>query len=111
MAYATDYKNISPVELAARLEQDATVRLIDVREREEYEIAHIEQAELLPLSRFHEWADALDPDDEIVVMCHHGIRSAHVCAQLTRAGFTRVSNLDGGIDLWSTSVDRRVPRY
>lgn len=106
-----NYKTILPAELAARLEQADPVRLIDVREREEHDLARIEQAELLPLSRFHEWAGALDADDEIVVLCHHGIRSAHVCAALAQAGFKRLSNLLGGIDAWSTEVDPRVPRY
>lgn len=106
-----NYKTILPAELAVRLEQADPVRLIDVREREEHDLARIEQAELLPLSRFHAWAGALDSDDEIVVLCHHGIRSAHVCAALARAGFKRLSNLAGGIDAWSTEVDPRVPRY
>jgi rhodanese-related sulfurtransferase len=105
------YKNISPVELAARLESGEPLRLIDVREREEYELARIEAAELLPLSRFQEWAGALSPDDEIIVMCHHGIRSAHVCVALAHAGFKRLLNLSGGIDAWSVEVDPELPRY
>ena len=105
------YKNILPAELAARLESDEPLRLIDVREREEYELARIKGAELLPLSRFQEWAGGLDPEDEIVVMCHHGIRSSHVCVALAHAGFERLSNLSGGIDAWSMEVDPEVPRY
>ena len=85
--------------------------LIDVREPEEFELARVEGAELLPLSRFREWAGVLDPARETVVMCHHGIRSAQVCAVLARQGFTRLHNLSGGIDRWSAEVDRRVPRY
>lgn len=111
MTQVRNYENISPTELAARLEGESRARLIDVREHEEYEIARIERAELLPLSRFREWAGALDPDDEIVVMCHHGVRSAHVCAVLAEAGFKKLLNLAGGIDAWSTEVDANVPRY
>ena len=74
-------------------------------------VARVEGAELLPLSRFAEWAGALDPDEELVVMCHHGIRSGHVCAHFARKGFTKLHNLAGGIDRWSTEVDRSVPRY
>jgi rhodanese-related sulfurtransferase len=87
------------------------VLIIDVREAEEYELARIEGAHLLPLSRFNEWASALDPEAELVVMCHHGIRSAQVCAYLARQGFKNVYNLEGGIDLWSCEIDRTVPRY
>ena len=105
------YQTITPAEFAERAARGERVRLIDVREPEEFELSRVEGAELLPLSRFAEWAGALDPAEELVVMCHHGIRSAHVCAVLARSGFTRLSNLAGGIDRWSTEVDRGVPRY
>jgi rhodanese-related sulfurtransferase len=54
----------------------------------------------------------LPRDRPIVVMCHHGVRSAHVVAYLREAhGFEQVVNLSGGIDAWSCDVDPRVPRY
>lgn len=102
---------MTPSELDARLKRGETVQLIDVREPVEYEMARIEGARLLPLSRFHEWSSALDPEQELVFMCHHGIRSAQVCAFLDQHGFRRLYNLDGGIDRWSTEVDAGVPRY
>jgi rhodanese-related sulfurtransferase len=105
------YKTITPKEFAARTERGERVRLIDVREPQEFELAKVEGAEFLPMSRFSEWAGALDPSEEIVVMCHHGIRSAQVCAVLARAGFTRLHNLAGGIDRWAEEVDSNVPRY
>ncbi len=106
------YETITPKQLEARRKRGERLRLIDVREPVEYEIARIEDAELLPLSRFNEWAGTLkNPDEEIVVMCHHGIRSAQVCAFLTRQGFKRLYNLTGGIDRWSQEVDPSVPQY
>jgi adenylyltransferase/sulfurtransferase len=54
---------------------------------------------------------SLDPNRDIVVYCHHGIRSAHAAEQLCAAGFSRVWNLAGGIDRWSDEVDPSVPRY
>lgn len=105
------YKSISPAELAGRLKEKENFKFIDVREPYEYEIACIEEAELLPLSRFGEWNAALKPEDEIVVMCHHGIRSANVCMFLAQNGFEKIFNLEGGIDLWSIDVDGNVPRY
>jgi adenylyltransferase/sulfurtransferase len=105
------YGNISPEELRERLERGDSLELIDVREPEEYEIARIEGARLLPLSRFPEWASQLDPEAELVFMCHHGIRSAQVCHYLAREGFKKLYNLSGGIDAWSWEVDRSVPRY
>jgi rhodanese-related sulfurtransferase len=105
------YQSISPAELAERLKTGEKVNLIDVREPMEFEIARIDGARLLPLSRFNEWIDELDPEAETVVMCHHGIRSANLCMFLIRNGFDRVFNLDGGIDLWSKEVDPNIPRY
>jgi rhodanese-related sulfurtransferase len=105
------YETVTPAELAARLKSGEQISLIDVREADEHAIAHIEGADLLPLSRFAEWAGMLSPDEEIVVLCHHGIRSAQVCAYLAGQGFTKLHNLAGGIDRWSQEVDASVPRY
>ena len=106
------YEEITPTELAQRMETDAAAfQLIDVREPVEHELASIEGAHLLPLSRFQEWAGALSPESEIVFMCHHGIRSAQVCTFFARQGFTKLHNLAGGIDAWSREVDESVPLY
>lgn len=108
------YEEITPTELARRLaDEDARDRfiLIDVREEAEHDIAAVEGAVLLPLSRFQEWAGAMTPEREIIFMCHHGIRSAQVCTFFARAGFTKLYNLAGGIDAWSREVDADVPTY
>ncbi len=105
------YGTITPAELAARLKSGEPFALIDVREAVEHDTARIEGADLLPLSRFQEWAGQLRPDEEIVVMCHHGIRSAQVCAYLSQQGFKKLYNLAGGIDRWSHEVDASVPQY
>lgn len=106
-----EYGTISPAELKERMEKGEAVALIDVREEDEYEMARVEGARLMPLSRFPEWADSLNPEDELIFMCHHGIRSAQVCAFLARQGFKRLYNLAGGIDRWSREVDPRVSLY
>ena len=106
-----DYGTVSAVELDERLKRGEEVLIVDVREPDEYAHARIEGARLLPLTRFPEWAETLNPDDEIVFMCHHGIRSAQVCAFLAREGFKKLYNLEGGIDAWSCDVDPSVPRY
>ena len=105
------YLTITPSEYAGRAARGERLRLIDVREAWEAELVQVEGAELLPLSRFQEWAGALDPAEELVFMCHHGIRSGHVCAHLARKGLTKLYNLAGGIDRWSEEVDPTVPRY
>ena len=103
---------MTPAEFCARHERGDAPLLIDVREPAEYEIARVEGARLLPMSRFYEWADTLDPTQEIAVMCHHGVRSAQVCHALARhGGFTKLYNLTGGIDRWANEVDANVPVY
>jgi rhodanese-related sulfurtransferase len=105
------YKTITPAEFAERRGRGEAPLLIDVREPAEFELARVEGAELMPLSRFDEWAPALDPERETVFMCHHGVRSAQVCAFLSRAGFKNLYNLSGGIERWSLEVDPEVPQY
>ena len=105
------YETISPAELDERMKRGDTLLLIDVREPDEYALARIEGARLLPLSLFPDWAETLDHEEEIVFMCHHGIRSAQVCAFLARQGYDKLYNLAGGIDAWSHDVDSSVPTY
>jgi rhodanese-related sulfurtransferase len=105
------FKTITPTQLSERLRGEEPPLVVDVREPEEYELARVEGARLLPLSLFNEWAPALDPERETVFMCHHGMRSAQVCAWLARQGFGKLHNLAGGIDRWATDIDPTVPRY
>lgn len=105
------YQTITPKQVFEKLQNAEKFRFIDVREPLEYQIANVEGAELLPMSRASEWLGSLNPEEEIVVMCHHGIRSANVCMFLSQNGFEKVYNLSGGIDLWSYEVDENVPKY
>lgn len=104
---------MTPSELAEALRSPNPPRLLDVREAEEHAFCALPGSTLLPLSELAEriediagWKDA-----EVVVYCHHGVRSAHAIGFLRSQGFTRLSNLTGGIDRWSTDVDPAVPRY
>ena len=106
-------KSITAIELAGLLKLQDAPRLLDVREPEEFEIASLPNARLVPLgqipARIEQIADW--KNDEIVVYCHHGIRSMHAINFLTHAGFTNLANLSGGIDAWSRDVDPKTPRY
>jgi adenylyltransferase/sulfurtransferase len=103
---------ITPVELKARLERGDKFRLIDVREPDEWAIARIPSAELLSMSQFQQHGlEKLDPEDAIVVYCHHGIRSGRVQSYLKEKGFGNVINLTGGIDAWAAQVDPVMKRY
>lgn len=104
--------NISPEQLQELLKERHALRLIDVREEEEWEICHLPEAELYPMSRLSEVQEELmETEEPIVVYCHHGIRSAGVCSQLRYLGKENVFNLSGGIDRWSAEVDPSVPSY
>jgi rhodanese-related sulfurtransferase len=106
------YTNLTTTEVKQKLDRGEPFRLIDVREPEEHATAHITGAELLPLSRAREWLPSLDPDDEIVIFCHHGGRSQQLASYLAeRMGFRRVANMLGGIEDWSRRIDPSVPRY
>ncbi|MEI6357748.1 MAG: rhodanese-like domain-containing protein [Verrucomicrobiota bacterium] len=104
---------MTPSELAERLRLPNPPRLLDVREPEEHAFCALPGSVLVPLSELQE--RALDivawKDDEIVVYCHHGVRSAHAIGFLRGLGFAKLTNLSGGIDRWSVEVDPAVPRY
>jgi rhodanese-related sulfurtransferase len=103
---------ISVTQLRTKLDAGEKIRLIDVREPLEYDIARIAGAELKPLGQIATWVTTLpDKSETIVIHCHHGMRSAQACDFLTRQGFENVSNLSGGIDAWSREVDASVPLY
>jgi len=102
---------IAPRELSSLLNNGEAVTVIDVREPYEWNIGRIPSARLMPLGSMPQAADALDRDADIIVYCHHGVRSDIAAQDLVDAGFRRVRNLVGGIDRWSRDVDPRVPRY
>jgi rhodanese-related sulfurtransferase len=110
-AAGREFGAVRPTEVAEMLQRGESFRFIDVREPLEHRVARVDGAELIPLARLPQWVGEIDPAERIVVMCHHGIRSASACAFLARNGFANVSNLTGGIDLWSLEVDPSVPRY
>jgi len=105
-----DYE-ISATE-TAELMRNKQARLIHVRELWEYQAAHIEGSVLMPMgdvpARAHQ---ELDPDERLVVMCHHGQRSLNVTVWLRNQGFESVQSLRGGIDAWSAEIDPSVARY
>jgi len=102
---------ITPMELKKLLDDKKGITLIDVREDWEYETARIAGARLLPLGQLPYHLQDLDSNAEIIVYCHHGMRSMNAAQFLTLQGFKNVKSLRGGIDQWSLEVDPQVPRY
>jgi adenylyltransferase/sulfurtransferase len=102
---------ISPMRLAARLRNGNAPIVVDVREPYEWAIGRIPGARLVPLNSLPQAVSSLDRDAELVVYCHHGVRSAAAATWLRDQGFIRVRNLVGGIDRWSLEVDPSLRRY
>ncbi len=102
---------ITPRTLAERLGRGDVPVLLDVREQYEWNIAHLADARLMPLDSIPGAAHTLDPEAEVVVYCHHGMRSEAAATWLRAHRFTRVRNLVGGIDRWSVEVDPTLRRY
>lgn len=101
---------LTPRELAELLENGEPPFILDVREPHEHAYARISGSELIPLATLHRAIDRLPRERDVIVYCHHGIRSAHAVELLRGAG-VRARNLSGGIDRWSTEVDPSVRRY
>ena len=104
-------RRFRPQELAARLQEGDPPLLLDVREPWEFECCHIPGSHLVPMRQVPETAPRLDPKAEVVVICHHGIRSRQVALYLERLGFDNVINLEGGVEAWAREVDPAMPRY
>lgn len=105
-------EEITASELNGRLKNDPGVRLIDVREPHEYDIARIPGATLIPLAQVVSRLSEIDPSYTTIVQCKGGVRSAKAIAALKEAGFQgRLINLKGGITAWSDEVDANVPKY
>ena len=101
---------ITVQELKRRIDAGDAPCVLDGREPWEHKIARI-GGQLIPMNEIPQRLSELDREREIVVHCHHGIRSQRVAEFLQQSGFTRVSNLSGGIDAWSLQIDPTVPKY
>jgi rhodanese-related sulfurtransferase len=95
----------------SRRDADEDLVLLDVREPDEVATAAIAGATTIPMGEIPLHLDELPTDRPIVVMCHHGGRSARVTNFLNANGYPNAVNLDGGIDEWSVQIDPSVPRY
>jgi adenylyltransferase/sulfurtransferase len=87
------------------------IKVIDVREPDEYEIAHVEGTTLMPLSTLQQRFAELDPNAQYYIHCKMGGRSMRALQFLRQQGFKNLKNVAGGIDAWSEEIDPGVPRY
>ena len=108
---AAGVQEIAPRDLAERLRRGDPIDLIDVREPYEWRIARIDGARLIPLARLEAVVADMSRDQDVVLYCHHGVRSRAASEFLVAHGFLRVWNLSGGIDRWSAEVDPSIATY
>ncbi|MBM4160906.1 MAG: molybdopterin-synthase adenylyltransferase MoeB [Ignavibacteria bacterium] len=101
---------ISVRDLKKKFDSGEGLFILDVREPYEYRLANL-SGHLIPLMELPKRMNELDSSREIIVHCHHGIRSAFAVSFLRKAGFQKAVNLVGGIDQWSKQIDPAVPRY
>lgn len=106
-------QEITSRELAKQIANGKAIRLIDVRQVAEHQLAKLPDSVLIPLNELPGRAAEITMDPAIltVVYCHHGVRSQRAAEYLLRLGHTNVRSLAGGIDAWSCEVDPSVPRY
>lgn len=102
---------VSPVELNVELGSDFPPTLVDVREEEELSISKLPNAHHIPLRTLLDRVGELDPEDDLVIYCRSGARSASAVAFLAKRGFKRVRNLETGINGWARTVDPSMSVY
>lgn len=108
-------QQIAPMALAAWLERDSSTSLppvlLDVREPSEWAICHVAGSLHIPMQEIPLRWQELPEEQDVVVICHHGVRSMHVAMYLEHVGLQRIYNLQGGIDAWAHAVDPSMARY
>ena len=104
--------DLTPAALHARLAAGEDIQLIDVREEMEFDYCRIAGSVLIPLGEVPRRAAEIRSEGPVVLICHHGVRSAHALSYLRqRLGRTNVLNLRGGVAAWAAQVDPTFPRY
>ena len=102
---------VAPGEVKDMLARGEKLFFVDVREKWEYDTTHIEGSVLIPLRDIPANLARLEAASELVLFCHHGMRSLDAAAWLRSQGVERARSMAGGIDRWSAEIDPNVPRY
>ena len=103
--------DLSPADLHRRLRAGDDLQLIDVREEREFDYCQLPGSRLVPLGELPRRAAEIRTEGPVVVICHHGVRSAQAAGYLRHLGRANVLNLRGGLDAWARQVDPDFPVY
>lgn len=104
-------RHFQSTDLKTYLDKGEQPLLVDVREPWEFQICHITGSRLIPMREIRQQIGTLNPHQEIVLICHHGIRSKQVGYALENVGFTQLINLTGGLNAWAKEVDQNMQTY
>ena len=108
-------RHFTAKQLQEHLASKAAPFLLDVREPWEFEYCNIEGSILIPMGQLPAQLDKLESEigyeREIIMICHHGIRSRQMGYYMEQAGFRNITNLDGGVEQWAQDVDMTMKRY
>lgn len=102
---------ITPREVKEKLARGEKVFFVDVREQWEFDTSHIEGSVLIPLREIPANLLRLETAEEVVLFCHHGMRSLEAVAWLRSQGVEGALSMSGGIDRWAAEIDPDLPRY
>ena len=106
----TDDLQIDPCEVKKRLDSGAKMLLVDIRQEWEHKTCRIEGATLVPMETMASQLSLFESAEEIVLYCHHGVRSLNAALMLRQQGIAARS-MSGGIARWSEEIDSSVPKY
>ncbi len=104
-------KSITSATLKTKLDAGEKLRLLDVREAWEYDLCSIEGSTNISMSNIEQMLNEFKTDDEIIVICHHGMRSFQVANYLEGKDYSNITNLEGGVDAWAKSIDADMTQY
>lgn len=104
-------RQLTPAQLKERLARGPAPVILDVREPWEVAVCALPGARHVPMREIPAHTDDLPRDTDVVVVCHHGVRSQYVASFLERLGFERLYNLAGGIDAWARDVEPTMAKY
>jgi rhodanese-related sulfurtransferase len=102
---------IDPRSVEEKLSRGAAFLFVDVRERWEHDLCRIEGSTLIPLRELPANLAGFENAEEVILFCHHGMRSLDAAVWLRAQGIRRARSMAGGIDRWSREIDPAVPRY
>lgn len=113
MGHNQPIPTITVEQLYQRMNNNDTFFLLDVRESHEVAICQLPNSKHIPMNLIPTYIDTIPDGIDIIVYCHHGIRSLAVATYLQHAGFCskQLFNLEGGIDKWAKIIDKSLSRY